>query len=362
MNFLVVLQFLAGLLLLIGGAEIMVRGASRLAAAAGVSPLLIGLTVVAYGTSAPELAVSVQSAFKGQAGLALGNVVGSNIFAVLVVLGLAACVAPLAVSQQLIKLDVPLLIGASVLTFGFAFDGQITRLEGAILVVGAIVYTLFLVWQSRRESAAIRAEYAAEFGPQKVPPRSSLALNLAFIVIGLVLLVGGAHWLVESAVSFAKSWGVSDLIIGLTVVAAGTSAPEIATSVIATLRGERDIAVGNVVGSCLSNLLIVLGLCAAISPLPIAVDAAALRFDLPVMIAVSLACLPVFWGGIIARWQGAIFLLCYAAYTVFLILQAQNHAALPVLNRVMLWIVLPLTTLVLVSAAFWGRRQNRSEE
>jgi cation:H+ antiporter len=349
-----VVLFVAGLGLLVLGAEWLVRGASRLAAALGISPLVIGLTVVAYGTSAPEMAVSVKSAWAGQPDLALGNVVGSNILNVLLILGASATIAPLLVSSQLIRLDVPIMIGLSVLTLLLAGDGSIGRLDGAILVAGAVAYTVFQIRQSRKEPAAIQDEYAREFGPK----RSSTAANLALIGAGLALLVLGSRWLVGGAVAFAQALGVSDLVIGLTIVAAGTSLPEVATSILASLRGERDIAVGNVVGSNIFNIMAVLGVSALAAPAGLPAPAALLRFDLPVMIAVALACLPIFASGArIARWEGALFLFYYAAYIAYVVLAAQQHDALPAFSAVMEAFVLPLTaiTLAVVGWRAWRR-------
>lgn len=354
MNTMTVVLFVAGLGLLVLGAELLVKGASRLAAALGISPLVIGLTVVAYGTSAPEMAVSVKAAWAGQPDLALGNVVGSSIFNVLFILGASAIITPLVVSSQLIRLDVPIMIGVSLLTFLLAADGSVGRLDGAILFALAVAYTVFQIRQSRKESAAVREEYGREFGPS----RSATAANLAFIAAGLVLLVLGSRWLVNGAVAFAQALGVSELVIGLTIVAAGTSLPEVATSILAAFRGERDIAVGNVVGSNIFNVLAVLGLSGLVAPSGLPAPAALLRFDLPVMIAVAIACLPIFASGAtIARWEGALFLFYYAAYTAYLVLAAQQHDALPVFSAVMELFVLPLTaiTLAVVGWRAWRR-------
>ena len=355
MTSMTLLLFVAGLGLLVLGAEWLVKGASRLAAAVGISPLVIGLTVVAYGTSAPEMAVSVKSAWAGQPDLAIGNVVGSNIFNVLFILGAAAVIAPLLVSSQLIRLEVPIMIGTSILAVLLALDGAIGRLDGALLFAGAIAYTVFQVVASRKESAAIREEYAKEFGAK----RSSMVANLGFVAAGLVLLVLGSRWLVAGAVAFAQALGVSELVIGLTIVAAGTSLPEVATSILATIRGERDIAVGNVVGSNIFNLLAVLGLSGLVAPAGLPVSEAILRFDAPVMLAVAIACLPIFASGArIARWEGALFLFYYVAYTAYLVLSAQQHDALPAFSAVMEAFVLPLTavTLAVVGWRAWKGR------
>ncbi len=349
-----VVLFVAGLGLLVLGAEWLVKGASRLAAALGISPLVIGLTVVAYGTSAPEMAVSVKSAWAGQPDLALGNVVGSNIFNVLFILGASAIITPLVVSSQLIRLDVPIMIGVSALTLLLAADGSVGRLDAALLFAGAVAYTVFQVLQSRKESAAIREEYGKEYGPKP----ASTAVNVALVAAGLVLLVLGSRWLVNGAVAFAQALGVSELVIGLTIVAAGTSLPEVATSILATIRGERDIAVGNVVGSNIFNVVAVLGLSGLVAPAGLPVSGALVTFDIPVMIAVAVACLPIFASGAtIARWEGALFLLFYVAYTAYLVLAAQQHDALPAFSAVMQAFVLPLTavTLAVVGWRAWRR-------
>jgi cation:H+ antiporter len=346
MNLEQVLFLCGGLVLLTVGAEFLVRGASRLAAIAGISPLVIGLTVVAYGTSSPEMAVSVESAYSGQADIALGNVVGSNIFNVLFILGVCALILPLRVAQQLIWLDVPLMIGASCLIMVMALDGNISRVDGVILFAAAILYTIFAIKQGRQESAAVEKEYAAEFGAKA--NAASWPMQAVLIVAGLAMLVLGARWLVDGAVQIAKLMGVSELVMGLTIVAAGTSLPEVATSVIASIRGERDIAVGNVVGSNIFNILAVLGLSSIISPTGINVAPAALTFDMPVMIAVALACAPIFFTGhLIARWEGCVFLLYYVAYTAYLVLNARAHDSLPAFSAVMLEFVIPLTLLTL---------------
>lgn len=349
MSIAVIGWLIAGLVLLVVGAEALVRGASKLAIAIGLSPLIIGLTIVAYGTSSPEMAVSVQSSLKGQADIALGNVVGSNIFNVLFILGISALAAPLTVAQQLIRLDVPIMVGVSALMFLFGLDGKINRSDGIILFIGAIVYTIFLIYQGRKEqNPEVQAEYAEAYSNRDFA-RFKWLINLGLIVLGLALLVQGSRWLVESSITIARAIGVNELIIGLTIVAAGTSLPELATSLIASLKGERDIAVGNVVGSNIFNILAVLGLSAAVSPNGIEVPAAAIRFDIPVMIAVAIACLPIFFSGnLITRWEGGIFTAYYVAYTAYLILSSTEHASLPIFSAVLGLFIVPLTVITLI--------------
>ena len=351
--------FALGGALLVAGAELVVRGASRLAVAAGISPLVVGLTVVAFGTSAPELAVTMGAALTGEADVALGNVVGSNIGNVLLILGLSAAVAPLAVSQQLVRLDVPLMVGASLLTLLLAMDGSVGRVDGLLLLACIVVYTVFLIRQSRREGVAVHAEYSQALADETPSRRSPWVRDTASIVLGLVLLVVGARWLVAEAVAAAAAFGVSELVIGLTIVAMGTSLPELATSVLAAVRGQRDIAVGNVVGSNLFNLLAVLGLGSVTAPGGVPVARAALRFDLPVMIAVAVACLPIFFTGHrISRWEGWLFLAYYGAYIAYLVLASAAHDALPALSAALAWFALPLTGATLAVLAVRAARSK----
>lgn len=331
----------AGLLLLITGAESLVRGAARLAVSLGVSPLVVGLTVVAWGTSAPELVVSTAAALSGQPGIALGNVVGSNIFNVLFILGASAAVVPLVVSRQLVWMEVPILVGVSATTWFFAADTRLARSEGLFLLFLGAAYTILALRQGS-------APNIQEFDDSMRSWQRKPAYNALLIVVGLAFLVLGSRWFVHGAVEIARLLGMSELVIGLTIVAGGTSLPELATSVVAALKGERDISVGNVIGSNLFNLLFVLGAATAISPQGIEVPAAALSFDFPVMVAVAVACMPIFFTGhTIARWEGWLFLGYGGAYWAYLLLASAEHDALQMFSRVMLAFVVPLTVITL---------------
>jgi cation:H+ antiporter len=350
-----ILLFIAGLAALVIGAELLVRGASKAALSFGISPLVVGLTVVAFGTSAPEAAVSLGAVLTERSDMAVGNVVGSNIFNVLFILGLSAIIAPLAVSTQIVRQEVPVVIGASVLLLVLALDGSLGLFDGLLLFGLLLAYTTYVVIQSRAETREAQAEYDAELRPAASGAWDSrVPVQLALIAAGLVALVLGSEWLVSASVAFARQLGVSDLVIGLTIVAAGTSMPEVATSLAAALRGERDIAIGNVLGSSVFNILGCLGLSALVSGFVsstggLAVPPSALHFDIWVMLAVALACLPIFMTGReIARWEGALFLLYYAAYAAYLILAAQEHDALGVFSHVMMSFVVPLTVVTLV--------------
>jgi len=343
------LQLVLGLVVLVAGAELLVRGASRLALAIGVPPLIIGLTVVAYGTSAPELSVTTVAALAGQPDIALGNVVGSNIFNVLFILGLSALILPLRISKQLTRRDVPLMIITAFALLFMSFDGEIGRLDGILLLTCLVIYTIYLVRGGRREVLAAEEEAGVK------PPHNSLLLAGLLVVLGLGLLVLGAKWLVDGATTIARVLGVSELVIGLTVVACGTSLPELATSLTAALRGERDLAVGNVVGSNIFNILMILGAAGLLKG--VAVAPAALHFDIPFMIAVVVACLPVFFTfGEINRVEGLIFLLYYGAYVVFLFLMNTSHDALADFSRLMVLFVGPVTLLALAFSLVQWRR------
>ena len=338
-----------GFILLVVGAELLVRGASRLAVIVRISPLVIGLTVVAFGTSSPELAVSLKAAFANSSDISLGNVVGSNIFNILFVLGISSLFLPLFVSQQLVRLDVPLMIIASVLVLILGLDGNIGRVDGLLLFTGIIAYIVFLIKKSRKEKTEIVKEYTQEYGNAIIKPKRRIPMFIGFIVAGLVLLVLGSHLLVDNSVIIARYFNVSELLIGLTIIAVGTSLPELATSVIATIKGERDIAVGNVIGSNIFNLLAILGLAGLLSPNGINVTDTALRFDLPFMIAVSVACLPIFFTGyIISRWEGGLFLAYYVVYIIYLYLATVSHKILPVYNIALIVFIVPITAITLI--------------
>lgn len=348
-------QLVFGIVLLVGGADWLVRGSSRLAGAFGISPVIIGLTFVAYGTGAPELTVSITASLRGQPDIAVANVVGSNVLNVLLILGVTTIISPLAVAQRFVRREVPILIGVSILFFATASNGVISPLEGALLLAGMAAYTVAALRSTGRESDAVNAEYAREFGDEanSQVKQHSPFLAAGFCVSGLILLVLGARWLVVAATTVATAVGMSEAVIGLTVIALGTSLPEIATSVLAAFRGERDIAVGNVVGSNIFNLLGIGGISALLSANGLSVAPSILAFDLPVMIAVAIACLPIlFTGHRIDRWEGFLLLGYYVAYTAYLVLDATGHDLLPAFSGMMLLFVLPLTglTLAIVTA------------
>lgn len=353
-------QFAVGVALLVAGAEWLVRGAANLARACGVSALLIGLTVVAFGTSAPELAVSINAARQGTAGIAVGNVLGSNIANLLLVLGLSALLMPLAVNRQILRQEMPVLIVATALSAVFLLDGSMTRLEGGVLFVLAVLYTVFQVWQARRAGAPAQEGDDTHGDDEAAPAEESrgrgVLMDCALIVVGLVGLVLGADWLVQAAVEVARQLGVSEFIIGLTIVAVGTSLPEIATSLVAVRKGEGDLAVGNVVGSNLFNLLVVLGLSAVFARGTVPVPEGALEFDLWFMLVSTLVCLPLMAARQqIGRAQGALLLVWYAVYVLWLVLVTRFGSVPSVAAQVILYGLLPVSLVWVLGGWVRGR-------
>nr|WP_319633101.1 calcium/sodium antiporter [Georgenia satyanarayanai] len=356
-----VVLLLGGLVVLVIGGELLVRGAGALARSFGMSPLVVGLTVVSFATSAPELAVTVDASLSGSPGLAVGNVVGSNITNVLLVVGVAGIILPIAVHRPVIRQDVPVMIGLSVLLLLVSLSGSVSRLDGLVLLALLVGYVVWRVVSTRRSSRDEDDGAAA--------PPGSPRLNALLVVVGVALLVVGARWLVAGATDVATALGLSELVIGLTVIAIGTSLPELATSVIAALRGNVEMAVGNVVGSNIFNIGAVMGIAAVVSPDGVPVEPGAVRFDIPVMIAVALALLPVaFTGFCVARWEAALFVAYYVAYVVYLLLDAAGHDALPQFSGVMLLFVIPITVLTLVVLTSYevglrrGRRAAEADE
>jgi cation:H+ antiporter len=305
-------QFALGLVLLALGADSLVKGAAGLALRFGVSPFLVGLVVVGFGTSAPELSVNLSAVYNGTTDIALGNVVGSNIANVGLILGLSALAAPLVVQMRLLRFETPLLVAVSGALWLLAYDGTLGRLDGAILLAGFLALMALVARDARREPAAVQAELGAA-----AQTRTETWRGVLRVAIGLALLVLGAQWMVDAAVALAIAAGLSQLIVGLTIVAIGTSLPELASSVLAALRGHSDIAIGNVVGSCLFNILLILGSTAAAAPLPVAHSLVVV--EIPAMIAFAIVLYPMMRGDLrIERHEGGALV---AAYLAFLALQ-----------------------------------------
>ncbi|PBN42904.1 calcium/sodium antiporter [Sphingobium sp. D43FB] len=310
-----------GLTALIAGAELLVRGGSALAARLGISPLLIGLTVVALGTSTPELAVGIDAAVQGNGSLAVGNIAGTNTVNILLILGLSAALQPLAIQMQTLRLELPVIVFASATLLGFAWDGVLSRLEGLVLLTMGVIFTLAVIRIARRETMKVKLEFAREFGPRRLAKRQTVT-EMLMLAVGLIVIVVGADWLVDGAVALARLWHVSDAFIGLTIVAIGTSAPELVTTVISTIRGDRDIAIGNLIGSSVYNILVILGVTCLFPANGIDVSTHLIWIDIPVMLGVALLCVPVFVSGRqISRVEGGLFVSAYVAYLSYLIIQ-----------------------------------------
>ncbi|KRP53302.1 calcium/sodium antiporter [Pseudomonas poae] len=344
----------SGLLLLILGAEVLVRAAVRLAASLKVRPLIIGLTIVAFGSSAPQMTVSLQATLAGNTDIAVGSVIGSSIFNVLVTLGLAALIIPLRVSRQLVRLDIPVMIVAALLVFTLAANEELTPLDGLLLLVALLAYLGVLHYQTRHSRRPRTLDTVA---------RAPWLSSVLRIFGGLLVLVLAGHLLLGAAVDVAGDLGLSERIVGLTLIGVGTSLPCLATSLIAALRGEREIAVGNVIGSNLFNLLGVLGLTALLAPTPLSVSPNAVDFDLPVMLGVVLLCLPVFYSGYrVTRAEGLVMLGLYLAYGLHVMAFTTGMPLAGKLEHLMLYYVLPtLVAFLLFSTLRAWRRQHKRE-
>ncbi|WP_339417476.1 MULTISPECIES: calcium/sodium antiporter [unclassified Pseudomonas] len=344
----------SGLLLLIIGAEILVRAAVRLAASLKVRPLIIGLTIVAFGSSAPQMTVSLQATLAGNTDIAVGSVIGSSIFNILVTLGLSALIIPLRVSRQLVRLDIPVMILAGLLVFTLAGNEELTPTDGLLLLVALAAYLGVLHYQTRHSRRPRTLDTVA-----RAPWLSSVLQMLS----GLLILVLAGHLLLGAAVDVAGDLGLSERVIGLTLIGVGTSLPCLATSLIAALRGQREIAVGNVIGSNLFNLLGVLGLTAVLAPSPLSVSPNALNFDLPVMLAVVVLCLPMFYTGYrLTRAEGLVLLGLYLAYGLHVMAFTTGMPLANKLEHLMVFYVLPvLVAFLLFSTLRAWRRQHKRE-
>jgi cation:H+ antiporter len=316
--------FVLGLAILVVGAELVVRGTTKLAMTVGISPLILGLTVVSIGTSAPELAVGITASLEGAPAIAVANIAGTNVLNLLFILGLAALLRPVPLHLRILKLELPTIVAAAALMTLLAWDdGVLTTSDGLVLLLGAIGYTVLLVRESRREGRQAREQYAEAFEETPVPTERVGRLRLGYgllLVVALALTIYGADLMVDGAVELARSWRISEALIGLTIVAIGTSAPELATTLVATVRNERDVAVGNLIGSSIYNILFILGVTCVVLPGDLPVDADLLTFDIPLMAGVAVLCVPVFVSGrSISRIEGAIFVSIYLAYLAYLI-------------------------------------------
>lgn len=313
--------FIVGLVVLIWGAELLTRSGVTLARQLGIAPIIIGLTIVALGTSAPELAVGIDAALIGNGALAVGNIAGTNTVNVLLILGLSALLRPLALQTDTLTLDLPAMLVAGLLMLALAVDGSLSRLDGALLLTAGVVYTSLVVRSARRSRRLVQAEAPFKKEGTGRPEEKKTLVSLARLAAGIVLVVVSANWLVTGAVGLARLWGVSDAFIGLTIVAIGTSAPELVTTVMSTLRGERDVAIGNLIGSSVYNVCVILGVTCLVPGTGIPVPQELIWVDIPIMAAVALVCVPVFFSGReVSRVEGGLFVMAYTGYLAGLIL------------------------------------------
>lgn len=321
--------FLVGLIALAFGAEVMVRGGAQLASRLGISPMMVGLTVVSIGTSLPELAVGVTAALEGSGELAVGNIAGTNVVNVLFILGLSALLRPLAIERRTLRFDLPAMAAAAVLLWALSADGVLSRLDGTMLVVGALVYTAILIYLSRQESRDAEVSparphlgeaNAVSANQSTSVSGASTARLIAMTVAGIAVVVLGAEWLVDGAVGLARGLGVSDALIGLTIVAIGTSAPELVTTLISTMRGERDIALGNLLGSSVYNVLLILGVTCLVPAYGLTLSPTLVWIDIPIMMVAALVCIPIFFSGRrVHRAEGFGMVVAYLLYLAFLL-------------------------------------------
>ncbi len=371
-----VISFVGGLIGLLVSGHFVVGAASKIGARFGLTPMVIGLTIVAAGTSAPELAVVFQSIAAEDTELAVGSIIGSNIANVLLVLGLTAAMGTIRVAARVVRVDVPVMIAASAALLVLSLDERLSRPDGILLVAGLVA---FVVWTLRTApraevEAAPNGESTADGSPVEAADGThdagdrSIGLSGRGFVAQVGLLIGGiaglalaARYVVSGAEGIAVSLGVPELIVGLTIVAIGTSTPEIVTTLIAAMNGERDLAVGNAVGSNIFNILLVLGSSTVIAPDGIAISRDALTLDLPILLAAAVACVPVvFWDNKLDRWEGGVFVAYYVAYLIFLVLDATGNRASDPFALVMLAFVMPLTALTVLVVVLRQRSQHRA--
>lgn len=336
---LILLKLLLSLVFLIIAAEVMLKGSLGLANALNVSPLVIGLTVVAFGTSAPELAINISSLAAGHGDIAIGNVIGSNIFNVLFILGITTLFYPLRVTQKVIRVDIPIMIFLYVLVWLMSLNGFLSFWEGVFFVSGLVFYILFSIRSAKKEAKSIRKEYAKEFSSAKT---MSKIKSVVFISLGVLGLALASKFFVGSATELAILMNLSELIIGLTVVACGSAAPEVVISITAARKGESDIAVGNIIGSCIFNILCVLGFTVLLFPNQ-EITRAAINFDIPIMVVSSVLCIPLFMTDMkVSRWEGAVLVLSFVSYISWITLDSTDHDAAEPFGKFVMFFLVPI--------------------
>ena len=338
------LLFILGLGGLIIGAEFFLKAVDRFGLKWGVSPMVMGLTVVAFATGAPELAISLKAAMNDSADLVLGNIIGSNIANILLILGITGLITPLHIKQRIVRIDVPIVIAMSIGLYLLALDGVLSLSDGVLLLLALFAYSVFTYQQVRKNKVDIEELYEQEEEVQLASGTWFYVKNVGILLLGLALIVQGANWMVNSAVTIAQLLGMSELVVGLTIVSIGTSLPEVATSMAAARKGNADIAVANVLGSNIYNVLLTLGLTIVVAPGVLEVSRNALLLDMPFMIAVAIGVIPIFLAGFdLNRKDAFLFLFYYAAYLAYLVLEATGSAYLGWIEKGFFFVVLPFT-------------------
>ena len=338
------LFFILGLAGLIVGAEFFLRAVDRFGLKWGVSPMVMGLTVVAFATGAPDLAISLKAAMKDSADLVLGNIIGSNIANILLILGITGFITPLQIKLRIVRIDVPIVIAMSIVLYLLALDGVLSLTDGIVLLLGLLTYSVFTFLQIRKNKVDISDLYDHDEEVELATGTLFYVKNLGLLLAGLALIALGANWMVSSAVTIAKLLGMSELVVGLTIVSIGTSLPEVATSMTAARKGNADIAVANVLGSNIYNIMLTLGLTIVVTPGVLEVSRNALMLDMPFMIAVAVGCIPIFLTGFdLDRKDASLFLFYYAGYLIYLILEATGSEYLGWIEKGFFFGILPFT-------------------
>lgn len=318
-----VLTFLFGLIVITVGAEILLKGASKIASLLNIRPIVIGLTVVSVGTSLPELAVGLTAIGEGAGDIAVGNIAGTNIVNILFILGLSAAIRPLPLQMKSVKTELYTMIFAGILLFVLSLDGRLNTWDGLLMFILGIIYLIIIVRTSKNERAFVQSEFKEEFEPSTTKEKADYKVwswNVMLLFCGIIATIYGAEKLVDGAVSIAQYFGMSDAVIGLTIIAIGTSAPELATTIVGTIRNERDVAIGNLLGSSIINIFIILGITSIFTSNGVNVSDDILWFDLPLVALVALVCYPVFRSDqMVSRREGILFVSLYLAYLSYLL-------------------------------------------
>lgn len=349
----VFIVFVIGLVALVYGADLFLKGVDAFGIKWRISPVIMGLTVVAFATGAPELAISIKAAANGSADLVLGNIIGSNIANILLIIGIGSVMKAIAITPRILKVDLPIVLFVSLVLYWISSDGSLSKLDGVILISMLIAYSIFTFFQIKKSRAEHKIVdlYEPNINPDNLDDGLKFyAINLGWLAIGLVMIVMGSDWMVDSAIEIATLFGISELIIGLTIVSIGTSLPEVATSIAIIRKGNPESAIGNVLGSNLYNVLLTLGITILITPQVLQVSSIAINFDLPIMVGVIILCFPIFITGMkITRSEGVVFLLYYASYLTILTLDAISSPYSESFDFAMIWIVIPATALFFTS-------------